>query len=272
MVKSPNMDHQIDSLKKSLSDVRGEILGHELYRSPISTDRLHIFMECHVFAVWDFMSLVKTLQTKLTSVTIPWVPKADTDAARFINEIVLAEESDEHPGGGYVSHFELYRQAMKQAGADTKLIDALIERIENGQPLDAALKRLDAPPFIEDFLKTTFSFIEKGSIHEIAAVFTFGREELIPNMFQEIVKRIDRENKGRFELFERYLERHIQLDEFSHAPLALRLVSELCGEDDCKWQEAREAALQALAQRKALWDGILKNFLTLRQISNSIVS
>ncbi len=255
------MVRQIDSLKKSLSQVRQEILGHELYRSLTGADRLQIFMECHVFAVWDFMSLVKTLQLKLTSVAIPWVPKADTDAARLINEIVLAEESDEHPSGGYVSHFELYRQAMKQAGADTKLIDALIERIQNGQPLDAALKRLDAPPFIVDFVKTTFSFIEKGSIHEIAAVFTFGREELIPSMFQEIVKRIDRECKGRFELFERYLERHIYLDESSHAPLALRLVSELCGHDERKWQEAREAALRALVQRKALWDGILKIFL-----------
>ena len=253
------MDHQIDDLKKSLSHARQEILGHELYRSLTSVDRLQTFMECHVFAVWDFMSLVKTLQVKLTSVAIPWVPKADTDSARFINEIVLAEESDEHPGGGYVSHFELYRQAMKQAGADTKLIDALIERIQNGLPLDVALNQSGLPLFIVDFLETTFSFIEKGSVHEIAAVFTFGREQIIPSMFQEIVKRIDQECKGRFELFQRYLERHIQLDEFSHMPLALRLVSKLCGDDEQKWQEAREAAFKALVQRKALWDGIFSD-------------
>ncbi len=267
MIEFPSMDHQIELLKKSLSPIRQEILGHELYRSLTSAGRLQTFMEYHVFAVWDFMSLVKTLQAKLTSVTIPWVPKADRDATRLINEIVLAEESDEHPGGGYVSHFELYRQAMKQAGADTKLIDALIERIENGQPLDAALKRLDAPPFIEDFIKTTFSFIKKSSIHEIAAVFTFGREDLIPSMFQKIVKKIDREYKGCFELFEKYLERHIQLDEFSHTPLALRLVSELCGNDERKWQESREAAFRALAQRKALWDGIF-SATSLPNISN----
>lgn len=102
MVKFLSMDHQIECLKKSLSHVRQEILGHELYRSLTSADRLQTFMECHVFAVWDFMSLLKTLQTKLTSVTIPWIPTADTDATRVINEIVLAEESDEHPCGGYL--------------------------------------------------------------------------------------------------------------------------------------------------------------------------
>ncbi len=247
------MDYRIQELKKSLSSIRQEILKHELYVSLTDADKLRIFMEHHVFAVWDFMSLIKTLQSRLTSTTVPWIPKKNGHAARLINEIVLSEESDEHPHGGYVSHFELYRQAMKQAGAETKLIDLLTERIQNGQSLEAALVESGVPRFIVDFLEMTFSFIEKGSIHEIAAAFTFGREELVPNLFEEILKRTDHE---RFDLFEKYLERHVQLDESTHTPLALRLVSELCGDDEAKWREAREAAFTALVQRKALWDGI----------------
>ncbi len=252
------MDHRIQKLKASLTDIRQEILKHKLYSSLTGADQLRTFMKYHVFAVWDFMSLVKTLQSSLTSVTTPWIPKADGYAARLINEIVLAEESDEHPSGGYISHFELYRQAMKQAGADTKLIDSLLERIQNGQTIDTALSASKIPSFITAFLKITFSFIEKGAVHEIAAAFTFGREELVPSIFQEIVGRIDENSNGKFELFKKYLERHIQLDESSHAPLALRLISNLCGNDDLKWQQAEKAAVQALMQRKTLWDGILK--------------
>lgn len=252
------MNSRIQELQKSLSGIRQEILEHELYSSLTNSSQLQTFMECHVFAVWDFMSLVKTLQARLTCIQVPWVPKDNSTATRLINEIVLSEESDEHPLGGYISHFELYRQAMKQAGADIGLIDGFTNRIAIGQALGTVLDELETPSFIADFLQGTFSFIENGALHEIVAVFTFGREEIIPSLFQEIVKQINKEHRGHFDLFQKYLERHIDLDGSSHTPLALRLVSALCGEDEQKWREAQTAAHQALVQRKVFWDGILK--------------
>ena len=104
----------IERLQQSLRPLRDQLFNHEVYRSIKTPDDLRTFMEHHVFAVWDFMSLLKALQRHLTGVTIPWLPQGDRNARRLINEIVLDEESDEDGEGGYISHFELYRAAMVQ--------------------------------------------------------------------------------------------------------------------------------------------------------------
>jgi len=96
-------------------------------------------MEHHVFAVWDFQSLLKAMQQRLTCTSIPWVPTADAEARRIVNEIVLDEESDELPDGGYASHFELYLQSMQQAGADTAPIERLLASLSLGAPISQAL-------------------------------------------------------------------------------------------------------------------------------------
>ena len=116
----------LERLRQSLRPLRTQLFKHEVYRSIRTQDDLRIFMEHHVFAVWDFMSLLKALQGRLTGVTIPWFPQGDRNARRLINEIVLEEESDEDGEGGYISHFELYRAAMAQCGANTSRIDAFM--------------------------------------------------------------------------------------------------------------------------------------------------
>src|SRR4030081_3170084 len=83
---------------------------------------VRVFMEHHVWAVWDFMSLLKSLQAEIAPTRVPWVAPRDAAAARLINEIARVEKGDEAPNGLLGSHFEIYLQAMEEAGADTKPI------------------------------------------------------------------------------------------------------------------------------------------------------
>ena len=85
----------IDKLKGDIRSTRDRVIGHPLYSALHDNRAINIFMEHHVFAVWDFMSLLKSLQRNLTCVEVPWVPTGPTGSRRLINDIVLVEESDE---------------------------------------------------------------------------------------------------------------------------------------------------------------------------------
>ena len=112
-----------EDIQKRIAPLQMELANHSLYRSIQSLAHLRLFMESHVFAVWDFMSLLKSLQSSLTSVRVPWVPTGHPTSRRFINEIVPGEESDEYDGRP-VSHFEVYLEAMQRAGAKTAVIES----------------------------------------------------------------------------------------------------------------------------------------------------
>ena len=256
-----NATEQVQSLERlqqSLRPLRAQLFKHEVYRSIKTQDDLRTFMEHHVFAVWDFMSLLKALQGRLTGVTIPWSPRGDRNARRLINEIVLEEESDEDGEGGYISHFELYRAAMAQCGANTSRIDAFMGRLSQGQPVLEVLATTGVPKAAQAFVRTTWRIIESGPTHSIAAAFTLGREDLIPNMFRALVVDLDKSSPGQWHRFRYYLERHIHLDEEHHAPLALQMLTGLCGQDEEHWREAEESAHAALNARIALWDDVLE--------------
>ena len=208
-------------------------------------------MESHVFAVWDFMALLKTLQRRLTSVEKLWIPTQFPASRRFINEIVLGEESDEYDGQP-ASHFEIYLAAMRSAGASTAAVDALIRGAVDGH-LDLS----GAPPAAIAFVQNTFAIIEGGSLAAQAAAFTFGREDVIPDMFRGMVRDLNSESGGAWTQFVWYLERHIEVDGDEHGPLSLRMVADLCGDDPALWNEATAAAESSIRARLALWDGIL---------------
>ncbi len=212
-------------------------------------------METHVFAVWDFMSLLKTLQRCLTCVEVPWLPSLTPESRRLVNEIVLGEESDIY-NGRHLSHFELYRLAMKNCGASTAAIDSLVGALRSGNDLVSALNTCGAPSEAISFVSDTFSLIGQNRLHVTAAAFTFGREDLIPEMFKGFVRDLNRELPGSLETFLWYLDRHIEVDGGEHGPMALRMIAELCGDDEQKWAEAQDAAVFALHSRLRLWDGI----------------
>lgn len=210
-------------------------------------------MESHVFAVWDFMSLLKALQRRLTCVDLPWVPTPFPASRRFINEIVLGEESDEYQGRP-VSHFEIYLESMEAVKADTSTIRRVLSGASQG--LDA-LSFEGAPAPAKEFVESTFRFIRERSAAAQAAAFAFGREDAIPDMFRSLVRSLDRDLDGRLGQFVWYLERHIEVDGDDHGPLALRMVEDLCGNDPALWEDATDAAEEALRARLKLWDGVL---------------
>ena len=242
-----------------LGDARDRLVDHRLYAHVNSPERLRRFMEMHVYAVWDFQSLLKAMQQRLTCTSIPWVPTADAEARRIVNEIVLDEESDELPDGGYASHFELYLQSMQQAGADTAPIERLLASLSLGAPISQALAACGGPAAACDFVRRSFEVIDSGSTHRIVAAFTYGREDVIPDMFRHLVCTLATEDPTAWGRFRFYLERHIEHDDAKHAPACRRIVARQCGDEPARWAEASQAARECLEARIAFWDAIARS-------------
>jgi hypothetical protein len=246
-------------------EITSEIIGsfkerlenHPIYEAVASIEDLQCFMEHHVYSVWDFMSLIKYLQSIVAPTSYPWVPQGNGSVRRFINELVLEEESDETDvSGEFSSHFELYQKAMAEIGADTTASSSFVQAVSE-KGIEGALQSPQIPAPSRAFTSRTFQFIEGNRPHEVAAALALGREHIIPCMFRSILSRIgvtDREAP----IFHFYLNRHIHLDEDFHAPLSLRLLNSLCGEDEAKIQEAIEAANVAVETRIKFWDGVLE--------------
>jgi hypothetical protein len=190
-------------------------------------------------------------------VELPWSPKGSPETRRFINEIVLGEESDTDADGKVASHFEMYLEAMHQIGANTLPIHQLTEWISYGKSVEEALYQLDINEETKDFVRYTFSVIETEEMHKIASVFTFGREDLIPDMFIEILREMKTQGQENISKLLYYLERHIEIDGGDHGPISLRMIEEICGDDDEKWLEATACAKTALEMRIKLWNGLM---------------
>lgn len=215
---------------------------------------LRIFMEHHVFAVWDFMSLLKTLQNEVVPSKTPWMPTRGTrsDIARMINEIVLGEETDIAPGGGSISHFDLYLQAMLEVNASTGPILTFLNNLETNLSIPYHLASRPA----EKFMRNTFGTINRGP-HCVAASFAYGRETIIPDMFTRLLTQL---NISRLEApkFHYYLQRHIEVDGDEHGPMSEHLVEYFCDDDPIKIHEAEQSAISAIKARIEFFNDIEK--------------
>jgi hypothetical protein len=247
----------IQHINKSIEPHKNTLLEHSLYNKVKTIEDLHIFLESHVYAVWDFMSLLKALQERLTCTTTPWFPTNNPETRYLINEIVLAEETDLTLDGKHQSHYEMYLEAMESCGADTSRIEHFLREIQSLQNIFVAIKKSDLHPNIKAFLDFTFRVIEEGKPHEIAAAFTFGREDLIPSMFFAILKNFQNQfPETDLSKLIYYFERHIELDADEHGPMAMQMINELCENDAQKWKEVEEVSILALEKRIELWNAI----------------
>ena len=242
-----------------IAGLQDRLAGHAIYGALRELADLRVFMAHHAYSVWDFMSLCKYLQGVLAPTAQPWRPVGDATVRRFINELVMEEESDEAPGGAedaplYSSHFELYCRAMAEIGADPAPVEAFAE-LAATEGIDAALAAAAPPRPARDFMATTFGFIATAKPHVAAAALTLGREHVIPVMFRAFLKDM-RVTEKDAPVFHFYLNRHIKLDADFHAPMSLRLLNECCAGDAARVQEAITAAEAAVDARLKFWDGV----------------
>ncbi len=247
----------IESIHKNIQPLKDVLLNHSLYPQITTPETLNLFLEHHVYAVWDFMSLLKALQTKLTCTTTPWKASINPEVRYLINEIVLAEESDLTLDGKRLSHYEMYIEAMQDCGASTTAIESLIQSLNETQNIFVSINQSPIADAVKEFLTFTFKVIERGQAHEIASAFTFGREDLIPSMFTAILNNFKEAFPEKdFSKLIYYFERHIELDADEHGPMAMQMITSLAENNPIKWQEMEKVAMEALEKRIALWDAI----------------
>ncbi|GAA3966838.1 DUF3050 domain-containing protein [Pedobacter ginsengiterrae] len=257
------MHPNIKKIQENIEPLRQQIINHKVYGEISELEDLQIFMEHHIYAVWDFMSLLKALQINLTCTTLPWFPVGDAVTRQLINEIVAGEESDVDVEGNIKSHFELYLDAMVQCGAKVEPIRNFLTSLQKGRDFDMAFELAQVPAAARDFVKSTFDTINSEKTHLQAASFTFGREDLIPNMFFSMVNDLNSSQPEKVSIFKYYLERHIEVDGDHHSHLALSMTEKLCEKDETFWAEAEATTKIALQKRIDLWDAayaeIVKN-------------
>ncbi len=246
----------IESLKAQIAVEYAAVSSHPVFDALETIGDLHIFMERHVFAVWDFMSLLKRLQRELTSMNLPWTPPPSVVAARHINEIVLAEETDDAPGGRHMSHYELYVESMREVGANPAKIEMLMDMLRRGDSIRTALDKVHADPAVVRFVTESINTAVNGSLPQVLGSFFYGRENVIPHMFRRLLERW-KIGASKAPVFVLYLERHIALDSEQHGPLAEGIIAELVSEETSQL-EMLKAALAAVRERHRLWDGVLE--------------
>jgi hypothetical protein len=228
---------------------------HPAFGAVQSPRDVRVFMQHHVWAVWDFMTLLKSLQAEIAPTTVPWVPPRDAAAARLINEIATVEEGDDGPDGLLLSHFEIYLQAMDEAGADTKPIRRFTSEIAAGASWKRSLEQVAVPLAAADFLRTTMDVVERPLWARVAA-FTIGREEVIPSMFSSLIGDLEPRGKDLSRL-RWYLQRHVDVDGSRHGPMSARLFERVCLVDPETRRRSIDVGLEALRARAALWDAVL---------------
>ena len=252
---------RLDELKEAVLPIREKLAGNKIYNAIKEIDDLQVFLEHHVFAVWDFMSLLKAMQIEHTGVSIPWNPRGNAVARRYINDLVLGLESALLPDGTVGSHFELYVRAMEQWGADTTAINEFVRRTSLGESVERALADSDAPPASQRFVANTWHTIIHTEPHQIAASFLFGREAIIPDSFIKMIEQINEDNHEEQDMLVAYLKLNNQEEQDIRKPVADTLLIELCGTDEKKWEEAKQAVINALEHRIEFWNAIHKHIL-----------
>jgi len=243
---------------ESLEETAESLRNHPIYNSINDIRDLCKFMEFHIFCVWDFMSLVKSVQMGVCSNSLPWLPPKDGDLARMMNEIMVDEESDLGLNGKPISHFEMYLAGMEEVGADTTTILGFINRLRCGEPVAQALNSMPIHAAVKSFVEFTLSVCQMPLLVR-AGVFFHSRECMIPQMFRNLVDGLQSAGTACPQMLY-YLDRHIQLDEDNHGPMAKKIMENLYATSPEGKVKVEEVSQVALAMRINLWDACLRSF------------
>lgn len=263
------MSNSIQQLTERVALLTTTIVNHPLYSNISSILHLQRFMEQHVFAVWDFMCLLKELHRRIVSTAAPWFPPKDPLSANLISSILVEEEGDlTEDGVTYASHYDMYITAMENIGADTAPIKKLLYLLGNGSTLHNSINNIPISQGSKNFVLSTFSFFER-ELHEIAAAFVYGREGITAAMFLPIVTQLEQNYPQQHQLSTLiyYFKRHIELDNDEHFPKALKMLSNLIGDDAQKLQQAENAAITALTARINFLTSIQQSLLMEKSVA-----
>ena len=242
-----------DRITQQLLPLIEKIKHHSLYDRIGSITHLRIFMEHHVFAVYDFMCLLKELHRRIVCTQAPWFPPQDAYCAHLIAQILVEEEGDlAEDQIHYLCHFDLYLAAMKKIGANTQPIQDFLHLLTSGSGLTESAIIVGLPKSVQQFINTTFSFFDSET-HALASAFVYGREAITPSLFTPLVQRLGQsfntKEKNSVSTLLYYLNRHIELDHADHFPKALQMLKNLAGEDERKWTDILLVASRALQAR-----------------------
>lgn len=248
-----NLREQIVSIKElefELKLIKNELENHPIFNSIKTIKDLQVFMETHVYCVWDFMSLLKRLQNDICCTSVPWVPKKNGNMARLINDIVIEEETDVLPNGSYASHFEIYLLAMKEIGANTQQIESFINIVnKNSNYLD------QIPEPAKDFVKATLNTAINSPTHCVMGSFCNGRETVIPAMFKRLLKDWNL-SEEQAPMFHYYLIRHIELDGDDHGPASEKMMIDMTKDNPNDYIELLKASISSIKDRINLWTSL----------------
>jgi hypothetical protein len=247
------------SENKLISEIENEtltLINHPLYNSIKTEEDVRIYMFNQVWCVWDFMTLVKSIQLNIVPSNILWMPPKYPELGAYIYEVLLTEETDK----GYnsetnSSHFQTYLKAMYESKVDTSSVAAFIKLLENGFDFGTATEKCGIHDEAKEFISTTFEFA-KSELHISTAVFCLSREGVIPDIFMNLLANVSLSNN--FKIFNWYLNRHIYLDSQSHGPLSIKLFKTIV-DTPKKQDEALHASLKALKARNKFFDYILNS-------------
>lgn len=255
--------HPVMTILSKFENTQQQLFQHRIYQNVTTLEELKVFMESHVFAVWDFMSLLKRLQGQLAPVRLPWMPPQNREAVRFINEIVLCEESDHDYVGKPASHLDMYVDAMEEIGADTSVFLSFLDLLGQGD-WEECLAQPGIPPFVQEFVMKNIRLSMDGAVEEVAANFLYGREDPIPVMFGRLLANLGVQETEAPRMFH-YLNRHIEVDGGEHGPAATSLLNSLVQDDPHKQKVAEQAALHAVRDRICFWDGLLAEIVKMKE-------
>lgn len=232
-----------------------EVVGHPLFAQLKSLEATRIFMQFHVWCVWDFMCLAKSIQAGL-SPAASWVPSSHPVALAHINDILAAEETDVGPDGRVASHFEIFVKAMKKAGVDTRPITTFVRCLRSGWTPKDAMQKAGAARASIDFVMVTLKQAA-GPLHVRAASFCLGREELVPRMLIALSGYVPW-RRPELAGLRWYVDRHIEVDIKQHGPSSHAILAAVVGDSKKRAMEATRAANAALNARQRYLDAILK--------------
>jgi len=232
---------------KEIERLSFKLASHPLYHSVKTAADIRMYLEHQVWCVWDFMALLKAIQTHFLSSSLNWIPPVDAMTGYCIYGILLSEETDiDETGGKRSSHFETFLRAMTQAKADRTAIDRFISALREGKKIEDALTLAKPPTASRKFVNVTLK-IARGPIHGAVAAFCLSREGIIPDMFTTFLRNLA--VKENLSIFEWYLRHHVAVDSESHGPQSARLFEHVVGDDAKKLSESLETAREALAAR-----------------------